>query len=193
VHNQRSITVTPERHPPRLDAEHLHQFWHPQRFGVELAPARIRTQLRRINPDLDATWDPTNHRWLIWQREPLVTHRLCPGWSLKIVWKGHDGRYLPLDERLWANIYARQLWRYEKAGLGYIDRIISEIERDRAIRKKDTDHELSSRRREYLKTRRISNIGRGNKFALHHDGSIVPSRAEVNWRRELQRFKGEFR
>ena len=32
-------------------------------------------------------------------------------------------------------------------------------------------------------------IGQGNKFALHHDGTIVPSRGEVNWTQERSRWQ----
>jgi hypothetical protein len=169
-----------------LDPEQLPQFWHPQRFGVEVAPARFRQRLQRINPNLDCTWGTPIERWLLWERNPEVTHYLCAGWSLRFVWQGYQNRYLPLDERVFANIYVRQLWRYEKGGLGYIDRIISEIERDRRIRKKDTNNESEARRRDYLQSHRISNLA-GNKFALHHDGTIIPSRGEQNWRQELAR------
>ena len=179
-----NFAVTPERNTP-LDPACLPQYWYPQRFGVQYAPDDFRTQLRRINADLDCTWTPVDHRWLIWQRDPTVQHHLCPRWSLKIVWQGHQDRFLPLDERVFANIYARQVKRYEGEGKGYFERIVSEMDRDKAIAVKDSKADASARRRELFRSRQITNIGRGNKFALHHDGTIIPSRGELDWQREL--------
>ena len=77
--------------------------------------------------------------------------------------------------------------RYEGEGKGYFERIVAEMERDKAIAVKDSKADASARRRELFRSRQITNIGRGNKFALHHDGTIVPSRGELDWQRELWR------
>ena len=104
---------------------------------------------------------------------------------MKIIWQGHQNRYLPLDERVFANLYARQLWRYPGGGKGYFARIEAEIEREKAVKTKDSKADVDAKVREFSDSRQIKNIGAGNKFALHHDGSIIPSRGELNWRRDL--------
>ncbi len=184
MRNSPELVVQPERNEA-MDLACLPNFWHPQRFGVQYAPDDFRQQLRRIDPDLDCTWTPVDHRWLIWQRDPTIQSPICAGWSLKIVWQGHNNRFLPLDERVFANLFARQLWRYPGAGKGYFQRIMNEMERDKAIAVKDSKADASARRRELFRSRQITNIGQGNKFALHHDGTVIPSRSELNWQREL--------
>lgn len=187
-HVRRQPTFRIEHHrPERVGPEVLPQWWHPQRFGVQFAPAQFRVDLRHVDPDLDCTWTPVDERWLVFQRDPTITHHLCAGWSLKLVCEDARGRYLPLDAWILANLCSRQLWRIDGAGRGYIDRVLAEVERARAITVKDSKNEAFARRRELIRSRRITNLGRGNKFALHHDGTIVPSRGEQNWVRELTR------
>lgn len=180
-----STIAVPTEQNESLDVACLPNYWHPQRFGVQYAPDDFREQLRRIDPNLDCTWTPIDHRWLIWQRDPTIQAPICAGWSLKMIWQGRNKRFLPLDERVFANLYARQLWRYEGAGKGYFARIMAEMERDQAVSVKDSKADASARRRELYRSRQITNIGKGNKFALHHDGTIIPSRGELNWQREI--------
>lgn len=170
-----------------LPVEALPHYWYPQRFGVEYAPVVFRHELHELFTDVDCTWMPLDERWLVWQREPTVTHHLCPGWSLKRVWEDGDGDYLPLDARLFAELYRRQLFRYDGAGRGYFDRVCNEIQRERDATQRSTDSDSFALRQELIRSRRITNIGRGNKFSLHHDGTIIPTRSELNWRRELTR------
>ena len=185
---QRQPTFRIEHHrPERVGPEIMPQWWHPQRFGVRFAPDGFREDLRPVDPDLDCTWTPVDERWLVFQRDPTVTHALCNGWSLKLVCEDALGQYLPLDAWILANLCSRQLWRIDGCGRGYIDRVLAEIERAKEIKVKDTKNEAFARRREIIRSRRITNIGKGNKFALHHDGTIVPSRGEMNWIRELKR------
>ena len=186
-----------ERATTPLPPEAMPQFWHPQRFGVTFAPDAIRRELLALranapNPEasLDCTWMPLDERWLIWQRDPTVTHHLCAGWSMKIVWEDPETHaYRPLDARLYADLYAREIWRFDSCGRGYFDRVCEDILRERAIRKKDTTNETQAMQRELIRSRRITNIGQGNKFALHHDGTIIPSRGERNWTHELERSR----
>ena len=143
-----------ERATTPLPPEAMPQFWHPQRFGVTFAPDAIRRELLALranapNPEasLDCTWMPLDERWLIWQRDPTVTHALCAGWSMKIVWEDPETHaYRPLDARLYADLYAREIWRFDSCGRGYFDRVCEDILRERAIRKKDAagTHSLST-------------------------------------------------
>lgn len=185
-----TATVQFQRNGPLALAETPH-YWYPQRFGVEFAPRDFRARLKReFGPDIEVTWWKTGQRWLIWQRDPSIQYHGCPGWSMKMVWKGWNDRFLPLDERVFANLFARQLWRYPGAGKGYFARIESELEREQATRVKDSKADVNAKARELADDRKIKNIGHGNKFALHHDGTMVPSRGELNWHQELQRTRG---
>ena len=89
--------------PPPVEAE-LH-FWHPQRFGVMFGPDRFRKKLKGIHADLDVTWHPIQHRWLVWYRRPRIMNKLCPGWLMVFVVEDSEQRYVPLDDRALAAVY----------------------------------------------------------------------------------------
>lgn len=185
------LPVRPARPPAPLET--LDHFWHPQRFGVRLAPDSFRRLLHETFPTIEVTWQPLSGRWLVWQREPTMQHPLCRGWSLKFVWeRPSDQSYKPLDERLLAAIYSRsylkQFPHARNPVRAYYQRVASEIERDRAAQRQKTDDETQAIRRDFLQYRRIKNIGRGSKFALHHDGSVVPSSGERAWHSERERY-----
>ena len=45
--------------------------------------------------------------------------------------------------------------------------------------------------RDYIDFLQIKNIGEGNKFALNHDGSVVPSAGEMIWRQSLAKTRSK--
>ncbi len=182
----RQIHVDRQKKTPLPAAQRVH-YWHPQRFGVRLAPERFQDDLHQIHPDLEAAWSPVHERWIVWARSNLVTHPICAGWSLKFVWQTPTGGYLPLDSRVFADIYSRDFRRYGGAQ-PYFERLQSEFTRDTQKRKDDTDDESRWLRKDYNQYRKIKNIGRGNKFAMHWDGSIVPSAGEIQWRQNQGRL-----
>jgi hypothetical protein len=170
-----------------LDPAALKHYWHPDREAVEPCPSQVRTDLTLIHPDLRCVKPPAgapmDHKpWIVWFRNPLVTHRLCPGWSLVLIWESPDsGDPLPLDPRLYANLYMRDPRRF-KNGAEYFKGCMDQMQQAEA-RKKDANsrltREMSNDVREFNK---IKNIGHGSKYALHHDGTMVPSKGEHAWR-----------
>jgi hypothetical protein len=168
----------------------LPHYWHPQREGVERPPDDFAEKLARIHVDLRVVRPPARapvpvRCWLVWFPKPEITYNLCPGWHLKLAWV-YGTRPLPLDERLLAAIYHFDARRYSSA-VEYFDRVIEERERTKAIERKDYDNNRRAEQREWRESTKIKNIGRGSKFALHHDGTIIPSRAEVGWNEERLR------
>lgn len=185
------LTVTPQKNRP-LPREALCHFWHPDRLGVEQPPDDFAKKLAQIHLDLRLTRPPANtsalglvHCWLLWVRKPSIRHALCPGWLLLLAWK-YGRRPLPLDEKLFAAIYHFDA-RHCGNGKQYFDRILEE--RDRSIvaeQKRDRSNRLA-KQKDWYESRKIKNIGAGSKFALHGDGTMIPSRGELNWTLERQR------
>lgn len=183
----RRQTQVSRQKKPALPADQRVHYWHPQRFGARLAPERFRDDLHQIHPDLETVWSPVHERWIVWARSNLVRHPICAGWSLKFVWQTSNGGYLPLDARVFADIFSRDFRRYGGAR-SYFERFHSEFLRDEQHRKDVTNDESRWLRKDYNQYRKIKNIGRGNKFALHWDGSVVPSAGEVAWRQQQGRL-----
>lgn len=182
-------TVVPQR-LEALDEGALPHFWYPGRPAVELPPQDFAAKLTAVHPDLQLTKPPARapispRAWLLWTKQPRVTHRLCPGWQLLMIWALGD-QPLPLDERIFAAIYHFDA-RHAGSAVQYFDRMIEERERTRAKAKRAYDNDLHDHARDFYATTKIKNIGRGNKFALHHDGTLIPSRGEANWSRERER------
>lgn len=183
--------IEPVKRPTPLDRAALDQYWHPDRWGVESAVGLMAQQIREIHPDLRLVRPPPmaplahqRRAWLVWYKDPLVTHAMCPGWKLVLVWEDpetHDP--LPVDNRLLANLYLRDGRRFGKA-IRYYDACIGEIMYQRRKNKmlnKQRTREMSHDVRQY---RQIKNIGQGNKYALYHDGTIIPSLGEYLWRQQ---------
>lgn len=187
---------------PALDQAALPHFWHPDRPGVEQAPRAVSEVLTGIHPRLRCVRPPAGapihtsyHPWLVWFQEPRVTHALCPGWLLVFLWENPDTHEpLPLDNRLYANCYMRDPRQFS-GGLGYFETCVTAMQRVEEKNKatfKDNSYQRQNGLRQYQK---IKNIGMGNKFALHHDGTNIASRGETNWRTDTlyQRLPDEVR
>lgn len=182
------MTVPPAEKP--LDAGALYHYWHPDRDGVEPCPKDFARELKNFHKDLAICRSPgqaptQGHPWLMWYRKPSITHWLSPGWILLFAWQTPPPELapLPLDNRVFANLYSISAMEFG-SGVAYFDSVVKRMRDDKARVKAHDKSNTDAQRREYLQHRKISNIGRGNKFALHHDGGIVPSRGEQNWIRE---------
>jgi hypothetical protein len=149
------------------------KYWHPNRFGVELAPQRFRDELHTLHPDLDVTWHPVKERWLVWYKRPRIQHFLCPGWMLLCVVENSNGDYVPLDARTFAAIYEQSGFKWG-SGKAYWSRVEQEAQREQASI--DTDREqvlddVGSDQWDHTKIQ-VSMRGpsNGSKFVRHHAG-----------------------
>lgn len=171
-----------------LDSAALYQYWHPERTGAEACPASFAAQIASVHPDLAICRPPgrapvQSRPWLVWYRKASVTHALCPGWTLLFCWQTQERVPLPLDNRIFANLYRISAHTFGSA-VAYFQSIVSEMERGKASEAKAQEAYRHDRAHDFFQATKIKNIGRGNKFALHHDGTIIPSRGEANWTAE---------
>lgn len=187
-----SFGIEPSRisYHQKLPREGMDQWWHPNRFGVEQAPDWFTVRLHELSPKLAITRPPgraplafKRRSWLVWCQEPLVTHPICAGWSLLFAWETPDRTPLPLDNRLFANLYARDPRRYPSA-LHYFDRLMGESQRHEAKKNATFNGETLDMSLDVRNYRKIKNIGMGNKFALYHDGAMIPTQQEILWRQQ---------
>jgi hypothetical protein len=189
--------IKPYKAAPQAILQH---YWHPERTGSEPAPEDIRLKLATIHADLDICRPPPRapvrvNCWLVWYRCPRVTHVLSPGWLLLFPWLDEADQPLPLDDgRVFANIYARSTFLF-KNSVQYFQHILDDMRASTAAKENLHKDDLDQRRKSFYDFTKISNIGRGNKFALHHDGTILPGRGERNWLNDLsyQRMPDESR
>jgi hypothetical protein len=172
----------------------LDYYWHPEREGVEHAPADFLRDLKSIdlNDRVRVVRPPPGapllykRAWLLWYRNPRVTHYLSPGWLMLCEWRGSDGEPLSLDQRVFSFLYSRSAKEFGN-GRKYWQHCVSERNREKAAMNKihtDGNHDRTEDYRQFMK---IKNIGAGNKSALHDDGTVVPSRGQANWLAERRK------
>lgn len=178
--------------PKPLDPAALPHYWHPDRDGVEPCPRAFAEQLARISKDLAICRPPagaplTPRSWAVWYRRDRVKHHLCPGWLLLFIWQERGeiagklaARPLPLDERLFANLY-RCSARAFGGSVKYWEHVVATIKAEYEARDKADKVLRDDKKHDYWNYTKIKNIGSGSRFARHHDGSVVPSRGEANW------------
>lgn len=195
-HEREQFTVPLNQHtgpPPPPDV--LPWYWDPQREGVKPPPAAFARQLREIDPDLRVCFNPVLERWVLWFKNPRIGTEpgfpafLRPGWQLLMIWEhpiSHD--YLPLTELLFHNIYVISRGRIGGAKQ-YYDRIQANIEREKAERDATYQNDRQAQQADFRSSLQISSAGRGNRFALHHDGGLVASPGEQAWRRETRKTR----
>ena len=175
--------------------ESIEHFWHPDRSGSERAPEDFARQLTELDKDLACCRPPARAplangkppAYIVWYRRPRVTHNLCPGWLLLFVWRDGNKAPMPLDERVFATLYAASARQFG-SGKAYFERAIEQKMADaKASREREYENHISSKRREFIQSTRISTAGKGNKFARHHDGTLQPSQGSLNWHLENRR------
>ena len=178
---------------PELPVAAMDYYWHPDRDGVEHAPEDFTRALKGIDKydRVRVVRPPANaplvykRAWLIWYRNPRVTHYLSPGWLMLAEWRLR-GEPLQLDERVFSFLYSRSAQLFGN-GAKYWEHCVSEMQREKAAKEKvhsDGTHDRSEDFRQYMQ---IKNIGSGNKAALHHDGTVIPSRGQQNWLAERRK------
>lgn len=175
------------KHDP-LPQEALDHFWHPNRPGVEQAPADVRKMLAEIHPKLRCVRPPAGapmhhgyHPWIVWFEYPETTHPLCPGWKLVLVWRNPDTMEpLPLDGRLYGNLYMIHPKMFRSA-VAYFDTCVAQLAREDKARKEFSRNRSYDMTKELEDSRKIKNIGHGSKFAMHHDGTNIAGRGDIDW------------
>lgn len=156
-------SVTPGR-------ETIPQFWYPQRAGVRFADSRFRERLHEFDPALEVVWNPIIERWQVWTKQPRIQNSFCPGWMLLFIHNGPSGEHLPLDERVFARLYACSA-RQHGSMKGYFDRIASEMERDREQHEKWARADAVDRAMPLWDHSRIRvgyGAANGSKFSQYH-------------------------
>jgi hypothetical protein len=146
-------------------------FWHPARVGVRHAPEWFLEPLKdQMGQELDVTWNPMIERWLIWTKAPHMIHPICQGWRLLFIHNGPAGEHLPLDERVYARLYASSA-RAHGSAKAYFDRICAEYERDKERTERRLQQEAVDQAMPYWDHSQIkvSGFGKsnGNKFSTY--------------------------
>ena len=195
-HRGQAMTA-PIAAPKPLPAEALYHYWYPGREGVERCPTAFARALADVHLDLAIVKPPPQaptptRPWLVWYRKPAVTYWLSPGWLLLFAWQTREGEPLPLDPRVFANLY-RISAREFGSGVKYFDHVVATMAAEKAARREADTAYRHDRSDDYFEYTKIKSTGRGNKFALHHDGTILPGRGEANWLadRDLASMPGE--
>lgn len=178
-----------QRKGPPPGPEILPWYWHPGREGAQPPPAAFAEQLKRIDPDLAVCFNPVLERWVLWVKNPRIQSEFCRGWQLLILWEHPVTKaYLPLNELMFHNIYVISAGRYANAR-EYFDKVESNISRQREQRAKDYDRERQAEQSELADFTRISSAAPGNRAALHHDGTLIPSQGHANHLRETRKWR----
>ncbi len=182
-----SVPVGPQRQ--QLPAAALFHYWYPGRDGVEHCPDDFTARLHEVSPEVECVRPPAgvpirSKCWLVWWKCDRIKFWLSPGWMLILAWHKPDGTPLPLDNRVFANLYmqSRQLFG---SGKEYFDHIVADMKAQYDSQQKDQENYRHDRAKDLYQSQQISSAGKGNRFALHHDGTILPSRGEQAWRSEL--------
>lgn len=163
--------VAPLKRPEVLGPEHNIWFWNPNLIGVRFADVDVMAKLRQIGDDLSITWNPITERWQVWAVAPTLQHKICHGWRLLFVHHDADGSYLPLDERVFARIYAIDGKRQGNAKQ-YFERIVAEMARDKEKRERQWSQDTIDAAMPSFDHGQISVSMRGHsngsKFSTYH-------------------------
>ena len=174
---------------PKPGPEVLPWYWHPDRDGAQPPPAAFAKQLAEIDPDIKVCFSPVHERYLIWVRNPRIgadpastAHWMCKGWQLLMLWEHpttHE--FLPLSELLFHNLVLIRATSHPSA-VAYFNKIQDGIDKAKASLNASIDNDREAQQADWRQSMQISTAGKGNKFALHHDGTMVPGPAEQAWR-----------
>lgn len=190
-HERETFTV-PVNQPkgPRPGPEVLPWYWHPQREGVRSAPEAFQARLKEIDPDLRVVLSPVHERWMIWVKNPRIQHWLCKGWQLLMLWESPDTHaYLPLDDLIFANIYAISAEKTNTTAKAHFDKVLAAAKRNTDGKNKDFTNARQAQQDDFRKSLQISSAGRGNRFAMHHENQGPPSAGEAAWRAQTRKTR----
>lgn len=139
-------------------------FWHPDRKqGGPVAPLSFVEELEKVDEGLAVAWNPVRENWAVWQRAP----KYPSGWRLLFIHHDGQGGYLPLDNRLFARLYAADMRNWGSARK-YFDQVQAQVERDREAEEKRYQDELMAEAVPHFDYSQIKNIGHGSKFSTYH-------------------------
>lgn len=148
-------------------------WWSPSNVSAVFGPDDFRKRLKDIGHELEVTWSPIAERWLIFCRAPRVNHKICQGWRLLFINQEADGSFLPLDERVFARIYAASTYSHGSA-VKYFDRVVEEMRRDKEAREaKDSADQIDMAMPWFDHAQiQVSGFGKssGSKFSTYHSG-----------------------
>jgi hypothetical protein len=156
----------PVAKPKKLGPEVNPWFWNPNNPSVRTAPESFLRRLSELGNDLAITWTPIQERWLVWAKAPRIQNPICQGWRLLFIHNGPDGEYAPLDERVFARLYASSVYEHGSAKQ-YFARIQAEMERDRERKDARQRQDAIDIAMPYWEHSQIKNIGKGNKFSTY--------------------------
>jgi hypothetical protein len=156
----------PVARPVQLGPEYNPWFWNPRRPHTVRPSASFMERLHEIDAKLEVTWNPITTRWQVWTPMPRMNHPICQGWRMLFVHQDSDGRFLPLDERLFARLYwsSADAWGSAKGYFDQVQRVEEEARARREAASVDQSYKLSQ---EYLEYTKVKNIGAGNKFSRY--------------------------
>lgn len=141
-------------------------YWNPNRIGVKQAPEWFQEKLGDFKDEVKICWHPLRERWCVFSRAPKINHPVCNGWKLLFIWEDSTG-YLPLDERVLANIWDRSGRKWGNLHEYWL-KVEQAIERDREKSERSRDDDVVHSAKEYYDYTLIKNIGSGSKFANNH-------------------------
>lgn len=141
--------------PKYLGPENTWHYFHPGRVDCRYAPDWFRTALHVMDPRLEVIWHPVLERWAVWCKNERISHKFSPGWQFLFPWLNPTtNAYLPLDERVFANIYHRSPRKWGD-GKQYWDRIEGEILRDKQKKEEARQDEARTLARDYWDSKQI--------------------------------------
>jgi hypothetical protein len=105
-------------------------WWNPNRVGVKSAPDWFKHKLWLMDDKLEVTWNAYRERWQVWMRRPRLQSPVCQGWILLFINEDANHEYMPLDERLFARLYAASEDRWGN-GREYFRAVERELEREK--------------------------------------------------------------
>lgn len=176
-----------QRVGPPPGPEILPWYWHPNREGAQPPPTAFQEQLARIDPDLAVCFSPVHERWLIWVKNAQRVNSLCTGWQLIFLWEHPvTHAFLPLNELVFHNLYLVMASRFPNA-IAYFDSIQAEMAKEKAAKEARHQDDRKTTQREFRASLQISSAGQGNRSALYHSGTLVPSPGEAAWRAETRK------
>lgn len=156
--------------PATLSPAHNPWWWNPNNPSVVSAPEWFRKKLKEVGEELACTWNPIRSRWQIWSRA-RIQHPICQGWKLLFIHQDAAGAYLPLDERVFARLYAASVMAHGSAK-EYFIRVEAEMkrEKEKAEAKRLADQvDMAMPFYEHSQIK-VSGFGKssGSKFSRYH-------------------------